>query len=111
MNIIEQATKRLEQLERAGVSVPWAAAGVAQGDTCVDRDSRQQPHLVDGTSARMPLEVIPQLAIRRQQEAMRVSLSPAIPAAFDQADANQKLQAVTLDLESLERSGYLVPTQ
>jgi hypothetical protein len=26
MNLIEQATKRLEQLERAGVTVPWAAA-------------------------------------------------------------------------------------
>jgi protein-tyrosine kinase len=32
MNIIEQATKRLEELRRAGVAVPWAAAGVADGD-------------------------------------------------------------------------------
>ena len=27
MNIIEQAAKRLEELQRAGVAVPWAAAG------------------------------------------------------------------------------------
>lgn len=27
MNIIQQATKRLEELQRAGVEVPWAAAG------------------------------------------------------------------------------------
>jgi len=29
MSIIEQATKRLEELSRAGVPVPWAAAGLS----------------------------------------------------------------------------------
>ena len=30
MSIIEQATRRLEDLASAGVVVPWAAAGLAQ---------------------------------------------------------------------------------
>lgn len=30
MNIIQQATKRLEELQRAGVEVPWAAAGFSK---------------------------------------------------------------------------------
>lgn len=31
MNLIERATKRLEDLSRAGVAIPWAAAGLAEG--------------------------------------------------------------------------------
>lgn len=42
MSIIEQATKRLEELSRAGVAVPWGAAGLAPGPEIrlVDTDGR-----------------------------------------------------------------------
>ena len=32
MSIIEQAAKRLEELRRAGVDVPWAAAGLSEAE-------------------------------------------------------------------------------
>lgn len=108
MNIIEQATKRLEQLERAGVSVPWGAAGVTLRGAGVDGDIRHP--LADGTPVRMPLETTPELAIR-QQEAMRVSSLPVTPAALDRPDPVQEAQTVMLDLEGLEQSGHLVPSQ
>lgn len=32
MSVVEQAAKRLEELSRAGVAIPWAAAGLADSD-------------------------------------------------------------------------------
>ena len=32
MSIIEQAARRLEELKRAGIEVPWAAAGLTEGE-------------------------------------------------------------------------------
>jgi protein-tyrosine kinase len=101
MSIIEQATKRLEELSRAGVSVPWAAAGLAQSEVQARVESnRGQP----------PMDSTPVAAMRRL-EADSVSVGRASPRPLHTPDRAESRVTVTLDLERLERSGHLVPTQ
>ena len=101
MSIIEQAAKRLEQLERAGVAVPWSAARVAQ---------RTNP--VPATSARVaaPPAVANSAAVS-PAAAQPVRRAPATPEARDQATRGEPPTRVTLDLEKLRAAGYLVPDQ
>jgi len=100
MSIIEQATKRLEELSRAGVAVPWGAAGLAPvpqrvpthgiGPQAADSiGGAAEIHLVD--TERNPFERVP---------ARPPGLRERPPA-----------RVVTLDLARLEREGHLVPTQ
>lgn len=102
MSIIEQATKRLEELTRAGVAVPWSAAGLAHSElqAHVELNGRRQP-LMDST---------PTAAMRRLdgEAVLAHGVSPRPPQASDSAESSV---TVTLDLERLERSGHLVPTQ
>jgi len=58
----------------------------------------------------MLFEATPQLATRLH-EAVKLSPVPVTPAVLDQTDLGQEPKAVMLDLEVLERSGYLVPSQ
>jgi protein-tyrosine kinase len=91
MSIIEQATKRLEQLERAGVAVPWSAARVAQR-------SGQQPQPA-GQQDKAASPVVP------------IQASPASSAAVSARAAPRARTQVTLDLAGLREFGYLVPDQ
>jgi len=100
MSIIEQATKRLEQLTRAGVSVPWAAAGMSQSEA----QAR-----VEGKALTPPVDPAPAAAIRRlHDDSMRAAGASPIPISLP-GDADLRVD-VTLDLERLERSGQVVPT-
>lgn len=100
MSIIEQATKRLEELNRAGVVVPWAAAGLAHSELQARVESSRQPSM-DST---------PAAAMRRLDgEAAPVEGASARPP--NAPDSVESSVTVTLDLERLERSGHLVPTQ
>ena len=76
MSIIEQATKRLEELSRAGVSVPWAAAGLAQSEVQARVESnRRHP----------PMDSTPVAAVRRV-EADLVSVGRASPRPLHTPD-------------------------
>jgi len=98
-SIIEQATKRLEELNRAGVAVPWESAGLAQSDV--------QAHVEAGRQA---VEPTPAAAMRKIDEAKSAPAAVA-PAAAPRVPSRAESQVtVTLDLERLERSGLLVPT-
>lgn len=101
MSVIEQATKRLEELSRAGVAVPWAAAGLAQSDVQAQVESNRR---------RLPSESTLTAAMRRI-DGEPVSLSAASKRRHPPAAAEESSKAVTLDLERLERAGHLVPTQ
>ena len=101
MSIIEQATRRLEQLNGAGVSVPWAAAGLAESDVQARVESKSQHPAKDPT---------PAAAMRRRDEDL-VSAGETPPKPLHTLDRAGSPVAVTLDLERLERSGHLVPTQ
>jgi protein-tyrosine kinase len=87
MNIIEQAAKRIEELRRSGVDVPWTANGVETPSPSVD--------------------VAPVVAV--ESVAPQVSAAQA-PKQETHADRTvRRSRSVTLDLARLARSGYLVP--
>lgn len=101
MSIIEQATKRLEELSRAGVAVPWGAAGLAPG-----------PQRVPPTGA------LPQAALESVTGVAEIRLvdterpSPVRDAAKPPAPRGRaRARVVTLDLARLEREGHLVSSQ
>jgi receptor protein-tyrosine kinase len=101
MSIVEQATKRLEELSRAGVAVPWAAAGLAQSEV------RER---VDASRRSPSVEPTPAAAMRRLGgEAPAPSVAPL--RVLRPAGGATGPQPLVLDLEQLERSGHLVPTQ
>ena len=100
MSIIEQATKRLEELARAGVDVPWAVAGMPE---------RALPAAGSSTP---PVEASLVSSVHR----LEVLIAPASPAKAarrvpEVAEAPARRSAtVEIDLALLERAGYLVPT-
>ena len=99
MSIIEQATKRLEELARAGVDVPWAVAGMperalpAAGSSTppVETSPVSSVHRLEGLIAPLAPKAAPRM--------------PAVPVAPARRSAT-----VEIDLARLERAGYLVPT-
>jgi protein-tyrosine kinase len=82
MSIIEQAARRLDELKRAGVDVPWSAPGLAPSDAVAAQNLRA----IDGGRA--------------------VDTSGR---RTDSADAARRSRTVEIDLARLEREGYLVP--
>lgn len=109
MSIIEQATKRLEELRRAGVAVPWAAAGLSEKQfTSLVRDNSPEaagvaeaPVQRAAADASTPASVVRRLELPGAAAARSGGEAGAEPA--------QQSRSVTLDLGMLERTGYLVP--
>ncbi|MET0348441.1 MAG: XrtA-associated tyrosine autokinase, partial [Rhizobacter sp.] len=92
MSTIQQAAKRLEELRRAGVAIPWEsddAEAKARAEALAQ--SGDVPAEVTGSQA-LPLPVMPAM--------------PAMPAVH--ANARQS-ELVNLDLVKLAEEGYLVP--
>lgn len=88
MNIIEQAAKRIEELRRAGVDVPWAAAGFkgAEADALLaGRPPVPQAGAAPGANPAAPV------------------VEPAEPAVV------RRSKLVNLDVNRLADAGYLVP--
>jgi len=84
MSIIEQAARRLEELNRAGVGVPLKLADGAGAPARADAGLPARPRLAE--APRAP-DVLP----------------PAPPSAEPRVD-------VVIDIEALQRAGQLVPT-
>ena len=113
MSIVEQAAKRLEELARAGVEVPWAAAGMAhselQARIASGQSVKEAPHRAPDSES-MPLSIVRKLESLHpapqkpaQEPPATVPPTPAKPARHS--------ASVTVDLEQLERVGYLVPAR
>lgn len=85
MSIIEQAARRLEELHRAGVDVPWK--------------------VVDGAGAASRHEAAAAPRPTRLPDAPRLATLAAAATADDEARVD-----VVLDIEGLQRAGQLVPT-
>ncbi len=83
MSIIEQAAKRLEELDRAGVAGAWKVVDGSGGGRVEESGAPRAPHL---------------------SPAPRVVPARACDAAASRVD-------VVLDIEGLVRTGQLVPTQ
>jgi protein-tyrosine kinase len=92
MSIIEQAAKRLEELNRAGVGAPWPSIHKAS----------DQPS-VGGSHPSYP----PSTAAHRPPDPPRLIAAAPIPA--DVAEAAPQVDVI-LDIAGLERAGQLVPT-
>lgn len=105
MGIIEQATKRLEELNRSGVAVPWAAAGLAgsnlqaqvEAEACISDLGKPKASQVE----RM---------VRPTPEFAEPSVAPILRSTMPMPQpANDAGPSVELDLARLERMGFLVP--
>lgn len=107
MSIIEQAIKRLEELKSAGVAVPWTAAGMAEGEV---RDQAEAQPLPDRDPVHKTVTPTLEAAIGRPQ-LTKIAAVPAQQEATHAAARIGRHATVPIDLERLERTGYLVPTQ
>ncbi len=135
MSLIEQAAKRLEQLRRGGVEVPWEAAGLteerfdamlgqarpAEAAPAVEPiDSRagdgrsllaaavERHEAVTGPRSEALVEAP---AAMPANPAAPQPASPLAPAATAEPPASRRSISVDLDLERLGRQGILVPSQ
>ncbi|AKJ29907.1 XrtA-associated tyrosine autokinase [Caldimonas brevitalea] len=89
MSIIEKAARRLEELRRAGVEVPWAESTFAASGYVGSEDALEM------SFARAPLGPAGAPA-----GLARVAPAPAV---------ERRSREVVLDLDRLARAGYLVP--
>lgn len=108
MSIIEQVTKRLEQLESAGVAVPWSAArmarGSAQARSSTPRESEFMAPVSQGTSN--PDALVP--SDLRKVTPISQGVAESVRATVSRPELQT---SVTLNLERLRDTGYLVPDQ
>ena len=106
MSIIEQAAKRLEELQRAGVDVPWAAAGLSRQEFDSLVDSAQKAPAVPGPGNPAGLHLA-----RPSPGAEAVGVAPAAPVASDMETGERRSRSIELPLATLGQSGFLVPGQ
>ncbi len=104
MSIIEQAAKRIEELRRAGVDVPWTATGV---------DASQAPVApAPPAAAAAPPAAAPTAAPVTVAPAAPVVAAPAVVAPEAEPDPNKPVRrsrSIELDLVRLAQNGFLVP--
>lgn len=100
MNIIEQATQRLEELQRAGIQVPWDAlppgARQAAGVKREPVEAATVPDAVGEAPAMLP----PVTRLKSLPDAASARVAPS---------SGRSSREVTVDLERLTGLGYLVP--
>lgn len=109
MNIIEQAAKRLEELRRAGVDIPWAAAGTNEGEVLATPQAAVA-HAATAQAvpvpAQPPAAAVP--ATAPTPAPLRVISSEPAAAAPARPSRDRRSKEVQLDMELLFRQGYLV---
>lgn len=114
MSIIEQAAKRLEELRRGGVDVPWAAAGLSEArfDTIIEKGAgarAAQSRLPPAeTARRASVTSLPSAAVQRLEE--QVSSRPAEVVTPKRSAEQRQSGTIELDLDRLGRDGYLIPS-
>jgi receptor protein-tyrosine kinase len=112
MSIIEQAAKRLEELRRGGVEIPWGASGLSE-ERFEALQGRQTPTpspaaprpAADAGSG--PAGSLLAEAMRRREVAAAEAV-PALPSA--PRTPGRASASVEIDLDALGRKGYLVPS-
>jgi protein-tyrosine kinase len=91
MNIIEQATRRLEELRRAGIEVPGGPPGASASGVAV-------------LDAPAPVRDSTPVPVAAPAPAPAVATAPAIDSAF-----GKRSREVAIDLDQLAAQGYLTP--
>lgn len=92
MSTIEQAVKRLEELRKAGVDVPWAAAPATESPTSPTPHAPGQPQ--PGSVHPLPTPV-------KQAESAAKAAKPQ--------DMGTRSKQVEIDINKLAAQGYIVP--
>lgn len=108
MSIIEQAARRLEQLERAGVAVPWSAARVGCEPDAIRPVGANDPASMARSAHNLAPRVAPLAAPLREVAAGARDTTEFGGPTPARAELTTR---VTLDLERLRDAGYLVPDQ
>jgi protein-tyrosine kinase len=105
MSIIEQATRRLEELKRAGVEVAWEPPAHAHSNLAHSRDPLDEPgYVLDSLDDEVPLLPGPSARDRAAgSAAAHVAGSALVRVGLRQS------KSVELDLMQLAEQGYLVP--
>jgi len=103
MSIIEQAARRLEALNRAGIDVPWDAAGLDAREAA----SRMARSARAGAAASAQAQARGQAAADLQPQEAAAAAGAAL--ATDRAPSGTVNAPVPLDLQGLAQAGYLVP--
>lgn len=121
MNLIEQAAKRLEELQRAGVDVPWEAAGLNETEAreLLARGQNPARETAERAPANEPKAVVSAEVVAPVQEATAApagAQAPAVtepaphaPSRFAPKIGPRQSQMVELDTARLSANGYLVP--
>ena len=106
MSIIEQATRRLEELKRAGIEVPTWDTGAGQANSREERRPMAEPTppKASPTQARFSAGAELRGAELRAERALR----PAASNALVQVGQRQS-KSVEVDIAQLANAGYLVP--
>jgi receptor protein-tyrosine kinase len=113
MNIIEQAAKRLEELRRAGVDIPWAAAGASEAEVLASPPAHPSAPTPAPSPAHPPaavaaVPVVTPLRVVSSEPAAAVpEAAPARPAPA-RPSSDRRSKEVQLDMDLLLRQGYLV---
>lgn len=103
MSIIEQAAKRLEQLKRAGVDIPWAAAGAQESEILPGRADASAPAAAVAAAAAAAPVAAPVAAA-----AAPVAAPVPVPPVARTLRPDRRSREVQIDLDRLFRQGYLV---
>jgi protein-tyrosine kinase len=108
VNIIEQAAKRIEQLQRAGVDVPWSANGVAPAEAAAQAGPVAPAAPAAPAGAETPAVSINGATLPVHPAS--ASASAAEPARrLDKSGEPRRSRDIDLDLNDLMARGFLVP--
>ncbi len=113
MNIIEQAAKRIEQLQRAGVEVPWEAAGVTPESTAAAAAAAASPAIATPAppaAAATAAGGAPEATAPASLTVVVQDGVPDAPAADPETPGPvRRSKDVSLNLAALMERGFLVP--
>ncbi len=115
MNLIEQAAKRLEELQRAGVDVPWEAAGLNETEAreLLSRGQNPARETAERAPANEPKAVVPaevaEVAAPVPEVPAVTEPAPHAPSRFAPKIGPRQSQMVEFDTARLAANGYLVP--
>ncbi|MDO9237000.1 MAG: XrtA-associated tyrosine autokinase [Aquabacterium sp.] len=106
MNIIEQAAKRIEELRRAGVDVPWTATGVDQ-EAKPPAEVVPPPMLIEPPLMHGGPTVVALSSLSAKGDARVAPIE--FPEHSDPYKPARRSRLVELDLKRLAANGFLVP--
>ncbi len=129
MSIIEQAARRLEELKRAGVEVPWAAAGIQESEAddiiAAAKSGEAKAPASAGTKSRAVAPRVAAnadrlapsgnvthptaLAAAEPDGADRIAPEARIDAPLVETPPDRKSKLIDIDLVKLGANGYLIP--